>query len=109
MPAHEEEGGVLGPHLIGKRDRYGLKQNLCRAGVANTDLRFGVATVPGVGVVLPQVRRRFCDRRRLATPSVEKGAEWDWSKTCQLISRARCRYYGRARPIHHREVKELKA
>ncbi|KRY10678.1 Retrovirus-related Pol polyprotein from transposon [Trichinella patagoniensis] len=39
MPAHEEEGGVLGPHHFGKRDCYGPKQNLCRVGVAGTDLR----------------------------------------------------------------------
>ncbi|KRY03877.1 hypothetical protein T12_3403, partial [Trichinella patagoniensis] len=53
-PAYEEEGGVLGPHHFRKRDRYGPKQNLCRAGVADTDLCVRVAAVPGVGVVLPQ-------------------------------------------------------
>ncbi|KRX29727.1 hypothetical protein T06_8656, partial [Trichinella sp. T6] len=33
MPAHEEEGGVLGSHYFGKRP----KQILCRAGVAGSD------------------------------------------------------------------------
>ncbi|KRY06736.1 Gypsy retrotransposon integrase-like protein 1 [Trichinella patagoniensis] len=72
MPAHEEEGGVLGPHHFGKRDRYGPKQNLCRAGVAGTDLPVGVAAVPGVGVVLPQVRQRLCECHRPLTPAVGK-------------------------------------
>ncbi|KRZ52463.1 Retrovirus-related Pol polyprotein from transposon opus [Trichinella nativa] len=72
MPAHEEEGGVLGPHHFGKSDRYGPEQNLCRVGVAGTDLRVEIAAVPGVGVVLPQIRQRLCECSRTVTPAVGK-------------------------------------
>ncbi|KRZ88626.1 Transposon Ty3-I Gag-Pol polyprotein, partial [Trichinella sp. T8] len=54
MPAHEEEGGILGPYHIRERHCQGPKQNFLRAGVADTYLRDGVAAVPGAGVVLPQ-------------------------------------------------------
>ncbi|KRZ53183.1 hypothetical protein T02_2327 [Trichinella nativa] len=72
MPAHEEEGGILGPYHIRERHCQGPKQNFLRAGVADTDLRDGVAAVPGAGVVLPQVRQRLCEHRRPITPAVGK-------------------------------------
>ncbi|KRY42307.1 Retrovirus-related Pol polyprotein from transposon opus [Trichinella spiralis] len=64
MPAHEEEGGILGPYHIRERHFHGPKQNFHHAGVADTDLCNGVAAVPGAGVVLPQVRQRLCEHRR---------------------------------------------
>ncbi|XP_003378497.1 conserved hypothetical protein [Trichinella spiralis] len=72
MPAHEEEGGILGPYHIRERHFHGPKQNFHHAGVADTDLCNGVAAVPGAGVVLPQVRQRLCEHRRPVTPAVGK-------------------------------------
>ncbi|KRX69588.1 Protein NYNRIN [Trichinella sp. T6] len=85
MPAHEEEGGVLGPHHFGKRDRYGPKQNLCRVGVAGTDLRVEIAAVPGVGVILLQIRQRLCECRRPVTPAVGKRGRVGLVKRLQFI------------------------
>ncbi|KRZ65375.1 Retrovirus-related Pol polyprotein from transposon, partial [Trichinella papuae] len=56
-------------HIISEK---GPKQNLRRKGVADTDLRVGVAAVPGAGVVLSQVRQRLCECHRPATPAVGK-------------------------------------
>ncbi|KRY18985.1 Retrovirus-related Pol polyprotein from transposon [Trichinella patagoniensis] len=65
MPAHKEEGGILGSYHIRERHHHGPMQNLR----SDTDLRDGVAAVPGAGVVLPQVRQRLCEHRRPVTPA----------------------------------------
>ncbi|KRX20025.1 Retrovirus-related Pol polyprotein from transposon [Trichinella nelsoni] len=58
MPAHKEEGGILRSYHIRERHRHGPMQNMR----SHTELRDGVAAVPGTGV---------------------GGAEWDWSEACQ--------------------------
>ncbi|KRX15925.1 Retrovirus-related Pol polyprotein from transposon 17.6 [Trichinella nelsoni] len=83
MTAHKEEGSLLGPHHFGKRDRYGPKRNLCRAGVAGTDLRVRVAQFLG----LVSYYRKFVNGfANVAAPLhllLENEVVWDWSKACQ--------------------------
>ncbi|XP_003376548.1 conserved hypothetical protein [Trichinella spiralis] len=102
MPAHEKEGGILGPYHISERHCQGPKQNFLRAGVADTDLRDGVAAVGWRSVGLVTYYRKFVNGfANIAAPLhrlLEKGAEWNWSKACQSAFDA-LKYHRTSAPI----------
>ncbi|KRX48522.1 hypothetical protein T05_509 [Trichinella murrelli] len=89
-----------------KKGSLGPKQNLCLVGVAGTDLRVRVAAVPGVGVVLPQIRQRLCECRCPVTQAVGKRGRVGLSAFDALIFCAGPRLSGLPSAVHRRRGRQ---